>query len=420
MQEPLSQLWHRVPSRRLLGLTLDLSTAPLPALQREGALGVLDITEYVGETSGGIRTYLAAKSAWVAAHPETRQTLVVPGRGDAIIEGAGSRTYQLHGPAIPFNAPYRFLLSARTSRRIFEHERPDLIEIGSHLLVPWVARIANKGLQAPMVWFYHGHLPRLIAPDHERGGAQRVLEALAWRYVRRLARDCRAVIVASPFVAEELRAHGVTNVEQVPLGVDLEHFHPRRRAMAGETRRRAGLPDGPLALFAGRFAREKRLDLLLDAWAPVERRTGARLALLGDGPQARALRKHPYAHRVLWLPFEQDRERLADLLAAVDVYLAPGPYETFGLAALEAMASGTPILTVDRGGVAERVAATGGGTRYPFNDRDGLTTAAIELFRGDLGAFGMAGHRSAERHHGWDASFTKLFATYRRLLGRPA
>ena len=420
MQEPLCQLRHRIPPRGLFGLNLDLRSAPLPAPQREGALGVLDITEYVGETSGGIRTYLEAKAAWVGAHPDTRQTLVVPGRGDAIFESDGSRTYQLHGPAIPFNAPYRFLLSARTCRRIFEHERPDLIEIGSHLLVPWVARLADRGLQAPMVWFYHGHLPRLIAPDHERGSAQRALETLAWRYVRRLARDCRGVIVASPFVAEELRAHGVPNVEQVPLGVDLDHFHPRRRARAGETRRRAGLPDGPLALFAGRFAREKRLDLLLDAWAPVERRTGARLALLGDGPQARALRNHPYAHRVLWLPFEQDRDRLADLLAAIDVYLAPGPYETFGLAALEAMASGTPILTVDRGGVAERVAATGGGTRYPFNDRDGLSAAAIELFRGDLGALGMAGRRSAERHHGWDASFTKLFAAYRRLLGRSA
>ncbi|MBW8771681.1 MAG: glycosyltransferase, partial [Gemmatimonadetes bacterium] len=240
------------------------------------------------------------------------------------------------------------------------------------------------------------------------------------RYVRRLARGCRAVIVASPTVADELRAHGVANVEQVPLGVDLDHFNPRRRGRAGETRRRAGLPDGPVALFAGRFAREKRLDLLLDAWAPVEKRTGARLALLGDGPQARTLRQHPYAHRVLWLPFETDRERMADLLAAIDVYLAPGPYETFGLAALEAMASGTPILTVDRGGVAERVAATGGGARYPFNDRAGLTTAAIELFRGDLGALGMAGRRAAERHHGWDAAFTKLFATYRRILGRTA
>jgi glycosyltransferase involved in cell wall biosynthesis len=84
------------------------------------------------------------------------------------------------------------------------------------------------------------------------------------------------------------------------------------------------------------------------------------------------------------------------------------------------MSAGTPILTVDRGGVAERVAATGGGTRYPFNDRAGLTAAAIDLFRGDLRAIGMAGRRAAERHHGWDAAFVKLFDVYRRLAAAPA
>ena len=434
VQEPLSQLRDGLSSRRLLRLTalapplphdlappaLDLRTAPLPARPRDGALSVLDITEYFGDTSGGIRTYLNAKSRWVASHPEARQVLVVPGRRDALVDAPGCRTYQLRGPGIPYNPPYRLLLAAGTVRRIFEHERPDLIEVGSHLLVPWIARIANRTLRAPLVWFYHGHLPRLVAPEFAPGPAQRVLEAAAWRYVRRLARGCRAVIVASRTLADELTAQGVAGVEQVPLGVDLEQFHPRRRPATGETRRRAGLPDAPLALYAGRFAREKQLDLVLDAWPAVERRTGARLVLLGDGPRSAALRRHPYADRVIWLPFERDRDRLADLLAAVDVYLAPGPYETFGLAALEATASGTPVLSVDRGGVADRVTASGAGTLYPFNDRAGLTAAAISLFQTDHGALGVAGRRFAERHHDGNAAVATLFATYRRLLDRPA
>ena len=420
MQESLRQLRYGLSSRRLLRLTtLDLRTAALPPSTRPDALSVLDITEYFGDTSGGIRTYLNAKSTWVATHPAARQVLVVPGRRDALFEAEGCRTYQLRGPAIPRNPPYRFLLAPRVTRRIFEHERPDLIEVGSHLLVPWIARFADRKLRAPLVWFYHGHLPRLVAPDRAPGAAQRALEGLAWRYVRRLARGSRAVIVASRSLAEELTAHGVPAVEQVPLGVDLDHFHPRRRPATGEIRRRAGLPDAPLALFAGRFAREKQLDLVLDAWPAVERRTGARLVLLGDGPQAAALHRHPYADRVTWLPFERDRERLADLFAAADVYLAPGPYETFGLSALEAIASGTPVLSVDRGGVAERVAASGAGALYPFNDQAGLSATAISLFRSDLGAIGVAGRRYAEKHHGWDAVFAMLFATYRRLLDQP-
>ncbi|HVX87376.1 MAG TPA: glycosyltransferase [Gemmatimonadales bacterium] len=379
---------------------------------------MLDISEYFGIGSGGIRTYLNAKSVWVTGHPEWRQCLVVPAREDAVVEGDGVRRYELAAPPIPGNAPYRFLYSVPATRRILRHERPDLIEIGSHLLAPWVTRAARRGLDIPCVWFYHGHLPRLVVPDRAVGALQRTAERIAWRYVRRLARGCRAVLVASPYLANELAEHGVENTVVVPLGVDLDHFHPRRRPAAGETRRRAGLPDAPLALFAGRLAREKQLDVVLDGWAAVERRTGARLAILGDGPRLAELQRHPYAARVAWLPFETDRERFADLLAAVDVYLAPGPYETFGLSALEAIASGTPVLSVDRGGVAERVEASGSGVLFPFNDPAGLAAAAISLFQSDLLALGVAGRRHAERHHGWDAAFTQLFTIYRQLLGR--
>lgn len=434
MQEPLSQLRHGLPARRLLRLStlspalpigsaatpVDLRLDPLPAPQRPGAFSVLDITEYYGETSGGIRTYLDAKSRWMSDRNDVRQILVVPGHRDGIVDRTGSRTYQVHGPAIPRNPPYRFLLAASTTRRLVDHERPDLIEIGSHLLVPWVARIANRGLRAPIVWFYHGHLPRLVAPEGSRSVAQRALEALAWRYVRRLARGCRAVVVASRTLADELTAHGVTPVEVVPLGADLDHFHPRRRMVTGETRRRAGLPEGPLALFAGRFAREKQLTTVLDAWSTVERQTGARLVLVGDGPRAPELLRHPYAERVFWLPFERDRDRFADLLAATDLYLAPGPYETFGLSALEAMALGTVVLSVDRGGVAERVRTSGAGGLYPFQDRDGLAAAAIGLLQRDRADMGAAGRRFAEQHHSWNTAFTALFDTYRRLLHRSA
>ena len=379
---------------------------------------VLDITEYFSETSGGIRTYLLAKAAWVAAQPGLGQVVVYPTHEDRMIDTPGVRMYGLHGPRIPLNPQYRLILSPRVPRRIIEHEYPDLIEVGSHLLVPWVTRVANRRARVPLVWFYHGHVPRLIAPDRRTSGFQRGLERAAWRYVRRLAHGCAAVLVASRHVADELRAEGVEQVEQVPLGVDLEHFHPRRRARGAYVRGRLGIPEGRVALFAGRYAREKRLDTVLDAWGEVERRTGIRLVLVGDGPREREYRRHPYAGRVTWLPFERDREVFADLLAAVDLHLAPGPYETFGLSALEAMASGTPVLSVDRGGVAERVAASGAGRTYPFDSVDGLITSAAAIAEQDLPALGRIGRAFAESHHSWDTAFRALFATYRRLLGR--
>ena len=415
----MPQLRHGLSPRGLLRLTIDLRRAPLPAPLRTGAsLTVLDITEYFSETSGGIRTYLLAKAAWVRAQEACRQIIVSPSYRDLLVDGPRTRLYGLQGPRIPRNPQYRLILSTRTPRRIIEHESPDLIEVGSHLLVPWVTRVANRRARVPLVWFYHGHLPRLIAPDHRRSLLQRGLERAAWGYVRKLAQGCRGVLVASRHVADELRAHGVEQVEQVPLGVDLEHFDPRRRARAAAVRGRLGIPEGRVALFAGRYAREKCLDLVLDAWPEIERRTGIRLVLVGDGPREGEYRRHPYAGRVTWLPFERDQERFADLLAAVDLYIAPGPYESFGLSALEAMASGTPVLSVDRGGVAERVAESGAGETYPFDSVEGLIASAVALAERDLPALGRTGRTFAEHWHSWDAAFGAIFATYRRLLGR--
>jgi alpha-1,6-mannosyltransferase len=417
------QLRHGLSARGLLRLTydpkIDLSRDPLPPpLRQGGGLTVLDITEYFGQETGGIRTYLTAKTKWAATTEQYRQILVHSSAWDTLHDGTGFRSYGLGGPRIPFNPQYRLLLSTRTPRRIIEHEYPDLIEVGSHLLVPWVTRIANRHAKVPVVWFYHGHLPRLVAPDHRAGPLQRLLERGSWAYVRRIAAGCRAVLVASRYLERELAEHGVTNIVRVPLGVDLEHFRPDRRARASYLRGRLGVPEGRIALFAGRFAREKRLDIVLDAWGEIERRTGVRLVMVGGGPGESGLRRHPYASRVTWLPFERNREVLADLLAAVDLYVAPGPYETFGLSAIEAMASGVPVLSVDRGGVAERVQESGAGATYPFDDVDGLVESATALLAGDLPALGARGRAFVERHHSWEVACGAIFETYRRILDR--
>jgi len=219
-------------------------------------------------------------------------------------------------------------------------------------------------------------------------------------------------------VAAELEREGVERVHRVALGVDLDRFHPRRRAYASETRRSFGLPDGPLAIFVGRFAREKELDLLLTAWPEVERRTGARLVLIGDGPSRRRLQRRPGSERLSWLPFERDRERLADLLAAVDLYVAPCSLETFGLSALEALASGTPIATADRGGVAETVSRAGAGALFASGEPGALADTVCHLLSNDLAAYGARGRSYAEAHHGWDTVLDRLFDIYRRVLNR--
>ena len=375
---------------------------------------MLDITEFYGETTGGIRTYLREKAAYVEARAGLRQVLVLPGPRDALSQGDGVRCYRLEGPRVPTQAPYRFMLATRTNRRIAVHERPDVIEVGSPGFVPWIVRLAARGLDIPAVAFYHSNFPRVFSPFPERANAlRRAFYDLGWRYARHIDRHFAHTIVCSDFVANDLRAAGVDRITRIPLGVDLALYTPSRRARRREVRARYGLPEGPVAAFVGRFGHEKELDVLLDGWREVHRRTGAQLALIGDGPmRARLVAQADGAPWARFLPYEKDRGRLADFLAAVDLFVAPSSNETFGLAPLEALASGTPVLSADRGGISEQVAASGAGARFASGVPGSLAEEAIALFRSDLAALGVKGRAYAEKDHSWESVFDRIFALY--------
>jgi alpha-1,6-mannosyltransferase len=398
---------------------IDLARTALPPPLRPAAgLGVLDISEYFAETSGGVRTYLLQKARYVEAHPELRQVLVLPGAEDGVGELTGVRCYRLHGPLIPLQRTYRFMLATRSLARICAHERPDLIEVGSAYTVPWLVGRATASLRVPAVWFYHSHLPPLLNPHGARGLAPaRLAELAVAAYVRRVARTVSATIASTDFVQTELEGLGIRNVVKVPLGVDVERFHPSRSARRLAVRAARGLPDGPLALFVGRFAREKHMDVIMRAWQEIGPKTGATLVLVGTGPYEARLRQMA-GSGVVFLPFERHRDALADLYAAADFAITPGPMETFGLSALEAMASGIPVLAPDRGGVAESVGRSGAGRRFVAGSVDSVIAETCALLEADQQALGRIGRAYVERHHCWEQVFARLFEVYRGILGR--
>src|SRR5262249_21350516 len=132
----------------------------------------------------------------------------------------------------------------------------------------------------------------------------------------------------------------------LPLGVDVDTFRPDGADPIG-LRRRLGLTARHrLLVFAGRPAREKRVEVLVEA---VER-LGEPYVLLLVG--ARSPTPSP---RVTELPYERDPARLAALLASCDAFVHANDSEPFGLVVLEAMACGLPLVGVDAGGVRESV-----------------------------------------------------------------
>lgn len=397
---------------------LDLLRAPLPSVSRPDAtLTVLDTTEWFAPTSGGIRTYLLQKERYVAERPWLRHALVVPWSADGIVEREGARWYEFRGPRVPRNAPYRLLTSVARMRRVLEHERPDVIELGSPALIPWVVFRALGAQDVPIVNFFHSHFPALLGGSRRPVPPLRLrLQNAAWWYAHRMDRHVSATIAASRFVADDLEQAGIPNVVRIPLGVDLEHFSPLRRANAEATRRLWKLPaEGPLVTYIGRFAHEKELDVLMDAWPAIQRRTGASLVMAGDGPEREALQQRNTGKQVIWLPFIADRARLADLQAASSIYMATSPHETFGLSPLEAMACGTPIVAADGGGAREHVLSSGAGRTFVPGDAHDLAEQAIALLQDDLASHGTRAREFAAREHSWSSVFDRVFSLYERL-----
>ncbi|HEY2025601.1 MAG TPA: glycosyltransferase [Gemmatimonadaceae bacterium] len=407
-------------ARRLLVSTLGSRVTNLahdrfaPPLRPDAMLGVLDITEFFGETSGGVRTYLMEKAAYIERHPKLRQILVLPAGTDAVTEVDGVRCYRMRGPRVPTQHPYRFMLATRSNRRIVEHERPDVIEVGSPGLVPWIIRHPARRLGIPLVHFYHSDYPSLMGSG--------IARKLAARYARALDRLFVTTIAASSTVADDLRRAGIDRVVRIPLGVDPRCFNPARRARGMELRARLGIDGGPLVIFVGRFAREKELKVLLAAWPTIRARTGAQLLLVGEGPLRRPLldsiNRYAWSRSVRWFPFTADREQLAALLAAADLFVSPGTAETFGLAALEALASGTPVLSADRGGVAEQVTASGAGALFPAGRAAELASAAVTLLSADDDELRTRARAYATSEHDWDSVFDRIVNLYRVVCNR--
>ncbi|QIJ62741.1 glycosyltransferase [Streptomyces sp. JB150] len=163
----------------------------------------------------------------------------------------------------------------------------------------------------------------------------------------------RATVAVSPTVADRLRRWGVPapRIEVVPNGVDLSRlrFDPRRRH---RTRQRLGLPEGAYVIGGvGRLTAAKRFDVLVHALALLP--GDPWLLLVGGGPEENVLRRTAHeagvAARVLFtgerpaVPDGSPGPDLPSLLFAMDVLASPSPEESFGLAIVEALASGLPV-----------------------------------------------------------------------------
>lgn len=359
---------------------------------------VVQVANFYGPRSGGLRTAVDRLGAEYCASGH-EVFLIVPGSfPERTLLPTGVIRITLPAKLIPLTGGYRAVLPGPV-KALLEALEPDALEVSDRLTLRSLGRW-GRAHGARTVMISHERLDRLVGQVLPRRPAQKFADFAN----RRTAADYDTVVCTTGFAREEFDRIGASNTVTVPLGVDLQTFHPRRHSYL--VRRRWAAPQQILLVHCGRLSVEKRVDRSIDALGTL-RHAGvdARLLVVGEGPLRARLERQAARLPIHFTGFVNDRHAVAGLLASADVTLAPGPHETFGLAALESLACGTPavvsrtsalteIITPDSGALADNdpraiAHAVGAIVRRPEFHRRSSARRRAEDFTWQRAAAGM-------------------------------
>jgi N-acetyl-alpha-D-glucosaminyl L-malate synthase BshA len=312
-----------------------------------------------------------------------------------------------------FEHPPYSLALAVAIHGVATRESLDLVHV--HYAIPhatsaWVARqmLQEEGRDLPVVTTLHGTDITLIG-----------LHPSFHPITRFSIMKSSGITAVSAFLKDEtVRDFGVPaeRVDVIPNFIDPEVYSPGK-----EPCHRATLAPGgeKIVMHVSNFRPLKRIGDVIDAFHRIRQEVPARLVLIGDGPERPKAQDRAeslgLADSVLFLG---KHASVDELLACADLFLLPSASESFGLAALEAMASGAPVVASRAGGIPEVVPDGEAGFLLEVGDTAGMGEAGARLLTDDAlhARFAAAARRCAVERFSADRVVPMYEAHYRRVL----
>ncbi|WP_175935365.1 glycosyltransferase family 1 protein [Corynebacterium sp. Marseille-P4321] len=237
------------------------------------------------------------------------------------------------------------IIGPKVPRRLAQFQ-PDVV----HAISPiWTAGwstyiVERQGL--PLLASFHTDVPEYCL----KLGIPWVKPIAEWG-LRTFHGKAQVNLVTSGPMLQKAREYGIDNVLLWPKAVDTGAFTPEARTVEARARLTNGHPEDPLVLFVGRISAEKSVERCFTIMEEVRRRVpNARLALIGEGPLYERLRAEMTQDWVTFTGYLSGEE-LHAAYASGDALLFPSTTETLGFAALEAFASGVPVVAANAGGL---------------------------------------------------------------------
>ena len=314
---------------------------------------IAHIANLYGPKSGGLKTAMnsIAQEYTNLGHDVM---LIVPGERDLVTKKPFGTVIEIKAPIIPFSGGYRIIFDTNKVKEELKKFVPSFLEISDRTTLLRLADWA-KTESIDTAFYAHERVDKVVSAFLPFLPFKKPLIDYA---NQKIANKVDHIIATTEYAATEFRRLNLSNnmnskLAILPLGVDLKQFTPENFNSELRTNLGSGVK---IILACTRFSKEKDPEFLLDiARACKINGTQTQLIIAGSGPLAKKLvaRAEKEDLPVSFMGFISDKNYLAQLLASADLFLAVGPIETFGLAALEALASGTPVICRDTSAITE-------------------------------------------------------------------
>jgi glycosyltransferase involved in cell wall biosynthesis len=318
--------------------------------------------------------------------------------------------YRFKGLKAPLSPKSRLAFpDFRKIDEICDDFKPDLIHVSTELGIGFRGMRYAVTRRLPLVMSYHTNFGEYLRYFHLAFLKPALEKYFSWFY-----RFAHRVLAPSRHTLEELFHRKYRNLDIWSRGIDPAIFNPEYRNE--ELRNRMGKGKF-IFLYVGRLSPEKELDMLLYAAAELERRFPRKTVFVftGDGPYAETIRRHRLPNVAL-TGFRRGRE-LSEIYASADCFAFPSGTETFGNAALEAMASGLPVAGTANGGVTDFLSHGHNALLCPESCREAFLENMVTLMEDPGLRLSLAENaRKTALARDWNRVFDGLLNTYTAVI----
>lgn len=318
------------------------------------------------------------------------------------------------GSSFPPYPQYKIALFPYSAQPRVQKLGIDLIHTHGMATMGLGALQAKVFLGKPMIGTFHTlvtEAPYYLSPVKK---LYPFIKKVSWSFIKWYFNQCGTTVAPSTSIKAELEKHGVKNVVVNPGGVEPSLFNPGN--FDPEFKKRFGVEGKKVILYQGRLAKEKNLHVALEVVRQLD--DSYRLLISGDGPYRKELQKLAQSKRLgskAQFLGRVDEKTLKQAYASSDCFIFPSTFETQGLVAAEAMASGIPVVGANSWGIPDVIEDGKTGFLAKPNDVQDFKEKVVEAIerKEELGRNGL---ELVLKHFTVDVVTDRLVQHYEKLV----